>query len=441
MSSLVLLATTIVFCFYFFRIQMPWVSTIPLAFFVLYSADRIIGLSGWAKKYSGRKQVWQEYGWSLSWIVSMLWLIYLWQQQWFPRYSTSWLLFMINILGRAWSFRKNYTLGEHIFIHGGRATSLVLIILSIWHSPSWTWEIAILITTLRQILYRYRLHQPTKDNDKKYFLTSKEVCNHLWRYSIIGTVVLPDRGSGLVLIMAYNAIILGLYNYSTTLEIYTNQPQKVLRPRDILQGKTFHEANERHDTFWWSLLKRLYKQWRIPSWGWLQFLQCINILSLSWLLLWTGISYFQTSDISIMLWYRIGVICFIIALLATHRESYWYHRYKKIAFIIAVTALYVTMLPLGIETMHIVIISALWQIGHIGFIINGGRFLKQYNITVSDRLLWLGSIIACTAITIFFVFTLPIKTDIAFALTCIIIGLIAFLSYQAIHQINKEKST
>lgn len=438
MSSFVLLLTTIVFCFYFFWIQMPRVSIVPLAFFIIYSADRIIGLSGWARKYNGRKYLRQHYGWSLSWILSMIGLIYLWHQQWFPRYSTSGLLLVINIFARWWSFLRGYTLGEYIFVHGGWAASLGLIMLSFWEAPGSAWWIAILLTTLWQFLYRYRLNQVTPDsNHKKYFLTSKEICNHIRRYSIIGTIMPPDRGGWLVMVMAYNAIILSLYNYSHTLELYTQQPQKILRPRDILRWKTFHEAQEDHDTFWWSLLKRLYKQWRVPSGDGLQFLQCSNILALSGLLLWTGIRYFQSGHISIMIRYWIGVICFLIALIATHKESYWYHWYKKIAFVIAVTALYVTMLPLGIGAMNIVIISALRQILHIGFIINGGRFFERYSISSSDRLLWLGCIIACTIITIFYVFALDITTDTAFALACIIIGLIAFLSYQAIHQMSK----
>ncbi|MBP7884791.1 hypothetical protein KAZ93_01195 [Patescibacteria group bacterium] len=49
------------------------------------------------------------------------------------------------------------------------------------------------MTSVWQILYRYRLSQETDPDTKKYFLTSKEICNHIRRYSIIGTILLPDR--------------------------------------------------------------------------------------------------------------------------------------------------------------------------------------------------------------------------------------------------------
>ncbi|MBP7884793.1 hypothetical protein KAZ93_01205 [Patescibacteria group bacterium] len=155
--------------------------------------------------------------------------------------------------------------------------------------------------------------------------------------------------------------------------------------------------------------------------------------------MWTGIQYFQYGDMVTMLWYRGGVVCFVIALTATHRESYRYHRYKKIALIIAVTALYVTMLPLAISATTIVIVSALWQILHIAVMMTASSILDQYGITTSDRLFWLSGIVLCTAITIVYLMRLPIGNDSIFALTCIITGLIAFLSYQAMYQIRKGK--
>ncbi|MBP7884792.1 hypothetical protein KAZ93_01200 [Patescibacteria group bacterium] len=48
------------------------------------------------------------------------------------------------------------------------------------------------------------------------------------------------------MVMAYHAIILGLYGYSNTLETYTQQPQRIIHPRDILRGKTFQDAKTHH---------------------------------------------------------------------------------------------------------------------------------------------------------------------------------------------------
>lgn len=140
-----------------------------------------------------------------------------------------------------------------------------------------------------------------------------------------------------------------------------------------------------------------------------------------------------------MLWYRGGVICFIIALIATDRASYRYTRYKKIALVIAVTTLYVTILPLGVSTVTIVIASTIWQIAHIGIIMTATSLLDQYGITSHDRLFWLSGIVLCTAITVIYLMRLPLGNDSIFALTCIIIGLIAFLAYQAVYQIRRGK--
>lgn len=439
MASLILFLTTSIFCFYFFWVQSPWICSIPLIFFIMYSADRIISFSWWSKKNDSWKNIRKDYWWWLSWIVSMVGIIYLGHQQDFPRYSTSIILWGINIIARRWSFAKNYTIGEYIFIRWWRAVSLSLIIQSIRQAPHYTWWIAIALISVWQILYRYRLSQETDPETKKYFLTSKEICNHIRRYSIIGTILLPDRWWALVMVMAYHAIILGLYGYSNTLETYTQQPQRIIHPRDILRGKTFQDAKIHHQGLWRWLLTRLYTQWRVPSWWWVQFLQCGNIIAFVWLLLWTGIQYFQYGDMVTMLWYRGGVVCFVIALTATHRESYRYHRYKKIALIIAVTALYVTMLPLAISATTVVIVSALWQILHIAVMMTASSMLDQYGITTSDRLFWLSGIVLCTAITIIYLMRLPLSSDSIFALTCIIIGLIAFLAYQAVYQIRRGK--
>lgn len=429
MSFLLLTIVSASVSWLLFWIGKWWLSFIPIAFLLLYSGDFISQFSF----KSTSKNITREHGALLSWLCIMIGLLLLWHTQSISRYYTTWCIIATNIILLLLSYYHDYKEGMSIFSRWIVISRLLT--LAVWWYYHLSSDTLIIISTGASIqvfgtwyiiTYFYDHH---KEQHQKALL-HKEIRAYISIY-IISYYIFSGNSVGIVIQLWCTTFLIALrqhfLSYQSTLR---HEKSEWLTGRALLQGQKILKRYEDKKDSTYSIMNNFLRRWRIPSHDGLQFLQIAQGIQIV-LLIGTSIRQLYHHGDHVLIWYRLGVACFMISLFGIERQDKLFWRYKKFALIIVSGALYVTIFSQSTSRNTIVLWSLAWNCINMFTCLFYDLIIPEPKriLTRNDLLFWMLRTNLTVVVTLLSLFKLQLGGDTLFALWCIIIGTMSFFSY------------
>lgn len=415
--------------YFFVWIEISWWASIPLLVLILFGIANLGGVG------TVSKQQFKNYGAVMSRGLIVLGLFVLLLHQGLVRYYAMSIIVLINIALYVSSYQWDYSEGKGTFFIGilisfGVVVSY-LMISAHYHPIAWVVTLAWFIVLGLLYAMNY-LFDDLPDDEHRQLIQLRELALYVCCGIVLFWLFQPYYHTIIVAQIAFITLCIGVrQTYLGRKKELTHNKKIGLNGRALLAGqKVLERYDEQNKSFDLHLFNFLIQQWYMPSRYGMRFLQHAQlwlIIGLVALSVWGLFHDFP----QVLLWYWLGIFCFIITLFAIPNQEKFISYYKTIALGIITGSYYITLFDTTGTTSFFTRGSLAWLCCNmiICLFYNDLFPESRYLFNKDELLFWLVMIILGSVITIISLVFLPLQWSFLFALWCIIIGIVSYFSY------------
>jgi hypothetical protein len=354
--------------------------------------------------------------------------------QWLVRYHVIIIIGWLNTLLYYSSYKREYKEWKKLFSWGIIISILLWMCYARW---SKNYDQIMIIGSIGglALLWIYYsipyLFTITKD-DTITIQQQQEITLYICFYILLYWIFSPNYSAIIVTQLWFTTGLIAIrQNYLTTKNTVLLKKKDWLSWRSLL---AWQKVLERYDhntkSFSISFFTSLINNGYMPSAFGMFILQYIQLISIIILVI-ISIVWILHNQWYTLIWYRLGILCFITTLFWVQSQERFISYYKPIALILLTWAYYITLLDNTHNSSIFTRWSLIWLcINMITCLYQKELFPKsQHLFSRKDILFWLSIIIISSIITIISLIWLPLAWDVLFALWCIIIGMVSFFWY------------
>lgn len=421
---------SLLFTGFFLRIDIQWLAIIPIICLLLYS---ISFLSSFSLPHF-TKDIIKDNSIIISRSLILIGIIILLINQGLVRYHVIVITTILNMMLYLSSYKRSYEEWKSLFSRWMIITLAMWVIYALWtdnHNSIitilslWSWS-------LLWIYYSIPLLFPVTDKDYSNITIQKELALYACIYVILYRLFSPNNNAVIVSQLWFTTFIIWIrQSYLTTKETVLAKKKDWLSGRALL---AWQKVLERHSTntrsFSITFFTNLINNWYMPSEFGMKILQYTQLISIIVLVI-ISVIWILHNEPYTLIWYRLGVLCFVITLFGIQSQERFISYYKPIALTLITWAYYITLF----DTTNTNSTFTRWSLARLCInmivcLFHQELFPKSKDLfSHKDILFWLSMIIMSSIISIISLIRLPLSGDILFALWCIIIGLVSFFSY------------
>ena len=428
---LIISITSICMGYFFIWIDIIRLALIPWFFLLLYIISSLGGLSLW----SLTKAQLQNHGANISRSIIIMGIVILLINQWLVWYYVIGITVLINIILYLSAYQRNYHEGKSVFIGGIVMTFLVAIGYVTWSGQYTSIPNIISVWWVSFLLLLYSmpyLFSTLSEQDITTITHQRELSLYICLATLLYWIFQPNYHAVIVSQLAFITLCIGVrQTYLTRQQEVKQEKKSWLSGRSLLAWqKVLERYDDQNKSLDLHIFNFLITNEYMPSaYGMkaMQYSQIILILLLIAITLWW---LFMHTDYT-LLWYWLGIACFIITLFGIQSQEKFVSYYKTIAIWLITWSYYITLFDTTHDSGTFTRGSLIWLcLNMITCLFYEDIFPKAKMLfTRKDILFWLSMIIIGSIITTLSLVRLPINWSILFALWCIIIGMVSYFSY------------
>ncbi len=330
-----------IFCVFFLWIKIERFAIIPIFFLLLYILSSVFSFSF----HTSTKERLKIHSTTISRCLVLIGIIILLINQWLIWYHVIIITTAINITLYYSSYKWNYNEGKSLFSRWIIITQIIGICYAIFIKEYHSIDILLSITSII-LLWLYHsillFHLEKKDQDVIYI--QQELSLYLCCYIILYRLFQPNFNAVIVTQLRFTTWLIAIrQNYLSTKDRVINKKKDWLSGRSLL---AWQKVLERYDnnTKWFSItfFTKLIQHGYMPSESGMKYLQYIQLISIIILVIISIIGIMNDSMYT-LIWYRLGILCFIITLFGIQSQEKFITYYKPIALGLITGAYYITL--------------------------------------------------------------------------------------------------
>lgn len=424
--------------YFFIWINISRLALIPGFFLLLFTIN---SLGGFSLKNITEEQL-KNYGANISRSIIIIGIIILLINQGLVWYHVISITVIINIILYLSAYQRNYHEGKSVFIWGMLITFLVWIWYVVWNGQYNSIANIISLWSISFLILFYSmpyLFKKLSEQDQIILSHQRELALYVCLATLIYWIFQPNYHAVIVSQLAFITLCIGVrQTYLTRKKEVKQEKKSWLNGRSLLAWqKVLERYDDQNKSLDLHIFNFLINNEYMPSaYGMkiMQYSQIILILLLITITLW----WLFTNTAHTLLWYRLGILCFIITLFGIQSQEKFVSYYKTIAIWLITGSYYITLFDTTRDSGIFTRGSLIWLcLNMITCLFYDDIFPKtKYLFTKNDILFWLSMIIIGGVITTLSLVRLPLNWSILFALWCIIIGMVSYFAYHIWKKIN-----
>lgn len=425
--------------YFFIWIEISRLALLPLSFLILFIISILWGLSIWTLT---KNQI-KNNGAILSWWIIVIGIISLLINQWLVRYYVVIVTIIINTLLYISSYQRAYHEGKSVFLRW----TLMTFLSASWYllrTEQYTSLINMIsIASLFYFIVFNLLPYIFQNLSEKDYITiehQKEISLYACIWIVLYRIFHPNHRAVIVAELAFTTLLIWVRQTYLTRKIEVkNEKRAWLSGRALLSWQKvlerYDDQNQSLDLHIFNFLIR--NNYMPSSYGMivLQYLQIILII----ILVIISVLWLINNVSNILLWYRLGVISFVITLFWIQSQEKFITYYKTIAIGLITGSYYITLFDTTSSSSIFTWWSLIWLcLNMILCLFYEDIFPQAKDIfTKKDIVFWLSMIIIWGIMTTLSLVWLDLNGSILFALWCIIIGMVSYFSYHIWRKLNR----